>query len=573
MSFKLSPRRLSTVFSACLRPVDEPGRPAGRVRSGFLVWMLLGPAPAIFAEDPSGPLITASEDTTRITEPLREDGYVDYARALNDRLSRGVSTENNAAVAILRATGLPDLSDAQRADVCRVLGIELLREKGDYVRTIEQILFPGVDDLDDEQYEQVVDAESRRSVAIQRPWTREEFPVIARWIGVNEEHLARVAAAVKKKRFYVPVVTPRSGSLIEAPIFVGGYRELSRLLIARAMLRAGAGDTAGALRDTAVVARFADLAGERPFLVHYLIGRSLAVMATEGDLALIRSRSLDRAQLLVLNARRGAATSPRDLTRTVDEGERFVVLDSLRALACGDLDVSSIDGEGTGGVRGVLRRAFSAGVIDWNRVSRRMNSSLDRSVAALRLSTFAARRAELEEIRRELEDRSRKLRHPLRLAGSVLTREGRSDAFATVLDGLWSVTYEAVASRDEVLSLGETLAGLAARLEFHRLETGAFPPTLRKLGEAGSPRTAFDPFSGVELRYERRGEGYVLWSVGPDGENGVSKHSSESLDRAFVLEGGVDEDDIIVWMPSPGEVEKLERDLDSLSEDDDEGGL
>ena len=79
--------------------------------------------------------------------------------------------------------------------------------------------------------------------------------------------------------------------------------------------------------------------------------------------------------------------------------------------------------------------------------------------------------------------------------------------------------------------------------------------------------------SGVELRYERRGEGYVLWSVGPDGEDGVSKHSPESLDRAFVLEGGVDEDDIIVWMPSPGEVEKLERDLGFLPEDDGEGGL
>ncbi|MFP6600890.1 MAG: hypothetical protein VB862_00040, partial [Pirellulaceae bacterium] len=41
---------------------------------------------------------TVSKETTRITSPLRKDGYVDYLAAINVLSSRGVTPENNVFV-------------------------------------------------------------------------------------------------------------------------------------------------------------------------------------------------------------------------------------------------------------------------------------------------------------------------------------------------------------------------------------------------------------------------------------------------------------------------------------------
>ena len=65
------------------------------------------PDPAAEQETPKKPhvLVTISEETTRITEPLREDGYVDYVAALNELSGRDVTPENNAAVLFWQAVG------------------------------------------------------------------------------------------------------------------------------------------------------------------------------------------------------------------------------------------------------------------------------------------------------------------------------------------------------------------------------------------------------------------------------------------------------------------------------------
>ncbi|MCH7989760.1 MAG: hypothetical protein IID46_11520, partial [Planctomycetes bacterium] len=88
--------------------------------------------------------LTISKETTYLTEPLAKDGYINYERALNEQLSKGVTPENNAAVLFLRAYGPRDLPDfvfrthrLERSNELRVryfkmLGIEPLPEKGDY---------------------------------------------------------------------------------------------------------------------------------------------------------------------------------------------------------------------------------------------------------------------------------------------------------------------------------------------------------------------------------------------------------------------------------------------------------
>ncbi len=62
-----------------------------------------------------------SKETTYITEPLDELGYPDYAAALNQRMSNGVTPENNAAVLLMQAAGPKEIPVEKREGFFRRL--------------------------------------------------------------------------------------------------------------------------------------------------------------------------------------------------------------------------------------------------------------------------------------------------------------------------------------------------------------------------------------------------------------------------------------------------------------------
>lgn len=59
----------------------------------------------------------------------------------------------------------------------------------------------------------------------------------------------------------------------------------------------------------------------------------------------------------------------------------------------------------------------------------------------------------------------------------------------------------------------DAMAIVACRLEIHRLREGRYPAELVELGGEG----VLDPLNGGPFAYRREGEGFVLYSVGPDG--------------------------------------------------------
>src|SRR5258708_4011326 len=77
----------------------------------------------------SKPKFTISKETTYITEPLDKDGYPDYAAALNKRLSKGVTPENNANVLIWKAIGPHPDGVTMPAEFFKLMGMEAPPEK------------------------------------------------------------------------------------------------------------------------------------------------------------------------------------------------------------------------------------------------------------------------------------------------------------------------------------------------------------------------------------------------------------------------------------------------------------
>src|SRR5947207_1711495 len=87
----------------------------------------------IYAAWPGRSTFTVSPETTYVTEPLDAEGYVDYPTALNERLSKGVTPENNANVLIWQALGPHPEGGTMPPEYFQWLGIESPPEEGDYL--------------------------------------------------------------------------------------------------------------------------------------------------------------------------------------------------------------------------------------------------------------------------------------------------------------------------------------------------------------------------------------------------------------------------------------------------------
>src|SRR5713226_2829852 len=75
---------------------------------------------------------TISKETTYVTGPLDKDGYIDYAAALNERLGKGVTAENNANVLIWRAIGPRPERPEISPEYFRKLGIKAPPDADEY---------------------------------------------------------------------------------------------------------------------------------------------------------------------------------------------------------------------------------------------------------------------------------------------------------------------------------------------------------------------------------------------------------------------------------------------------------
>src|SRR5262245_7335467 len=78
------------------------------------------------------PKFTISKAATYVTGPLDKDGYIDYAAALNKRLSQGVTPANNANVLLWQALGPQPEGKKMPGEFFELMGMKPPPERGDY---------------------------------------------------------------------------------------------------------------------------------------------------------------------------------------------------------------------------------------------------------------------------------------------------------------------------------------------------------------------------------------------------------------------------------------------------------
>lgn len=500
-------------------------------RRRWLKWLIIAPALMLcamlglvavtFLSPPRGlgtksepqTIITLAPETTVLTEPLTDRGYVDYIEAVNAATSEGVTPEDNAVVLLWQLRGLSQHSHELRTAYFDHLGIQT-------PAVTVGILVPLYDLVprDKNNGAPVTDASEQLQIATGRPWSPDEFPIIAEWIEQNELAFDLVERASRRPRYYAPLV---SSSKTDEPMLLTtllpeleSLRTAARMLAARAMLRIHAGQHADAWKDILGIHRLGQISNQHPLLIGQLVSISVSAVGSEavyafslhcpGTPAEFRSRI---RELEPLHER-------QPIAECVTKGERYIFMDTVAAIARNGFDSldtleSGIDESSAG-----LLDMISTTTVDWDLVLRTGNQWYDRLAAAMQHSSHAERLQELEAIGSDTKQTFLRTRSVGRAVQALFSRGVRSELMADVMIArLLPAVRSAMDAETQLVARGR-LEIVALALAAHRAQHAQYPDELTDLTPDIVAEVPLDPFTEQSFRYRQEGDGYLAYSLG-----------------------------------------------------------
>jgi hypothetical protein len=485
--------------------------------------------------------IEIGKETTVLTEPLDEEGYVDFLEALNQEASRGVTPENNAAVPLWQAFGPAEVDEPLRDKFFKRLGMPVPAVEGDYFTTLEKFAKERTEEIQ-MQYDE----------ANQRPWTRDEFPLLADWLAANEKPLALFVKASQRPRFYNPYLGNDESPSIVAVLLpqITLNRWAGRALSVRAMLQLGSGKTDAAIEDLQAIHRLARLQDQGMTLIDGLVAINIDTMALHGEAQLAQSGKLMAGELRKLDKALGELPPFTPMKDRIDKWERFAYLDVVTYLAKdnrGAAELLEVDE--------TIVKLIGTGV-DWNETMRLGNTWYDRSVAALSLPTRGERLDAMAKVEDQLHEMTANFKSGKRIAALLLTwgpkrKKLMGRVMGELTIGLMLPAVGAATFAEERTMVQHELTRVAIALAGYRAKHGSYPDELAKLSPEFIAKLPLDRISGNPLKYRREDDGYVVYSVGRNGEDDDG-HAYDDVDDD--LEG-----DDLVLRPYKPDAQAKER--------------
>lgn len=479
-----------------------------------------------------------SKETTYFEEPLDKFGYVDYPAALNKRLRKGVTPENNASVVFWNAIGPRSGGLNPIPKVFEWLGIPQPPEKGEYFIGLDQFMREQLKLKTREEFDEI---DSQHRIAMQSPWTAKKFPHLAAWLKTNERPLAVIVMATKRTHYFSPIVFHES---VRRPDLVSQLlpgvqkcREVSKALAARAMLRA-CDQPDDAWQDLLTCHKLGRLIGAGSTLIESLVGKAIDETAARADVAFLEhakpnakrlEKCLDDLQRL----------KPFDIAAQIELTERCVVLEAA----------SNIDREGVAALDKAKSpegayRVFEE--MDWDPVLQSANKWFDRLAVAVRISDRSQREKELDAIESELVDLAKKFLLAKRPDephdGQSLARSREHAIVGNLIATVFS-SYRGVLRSFEKSGQQHNLLIVAVALNWYQFDHGRYPKELSTLAPKYLKQVPIDVFSGKDLIYRPTDNEFLLYSVGLNGKD----------DEGRDAEGSPDGDDLCIRFPKPSQ--------------------
>jgi hypothetical protein len=489
------------------------------------------------------PRITLSKATTRVTGPLTKDGYIDYARVINQRLSVGVTAENNANVLIWKAMGPHPEQSNLGPRFFKLMKTEMLPETGDYFAELNNFIKQELKlKPTDPRWNEIVDQQSE---ATSHLWTEQQYPNLAAWLKFNEKPLVVLREATLRPRYFSPLIVESEedadalhGGLITALLpGVQSTRSFARALSARAMLHLANNRPEAAWEDILTCQRLGRLVAEGPTLIEALVGIAIGGIASDATLVYIEHVNPDAEQSALL-ARQLEKLLP--LPRMVDRiglCERFMFLDITQRVAGTngtnfELLINLVGNSGRDDNRfSKALTKFTLRLTDWDLVLTKGNEAYDQIVAALRVKDPIARRAAIDAFDRSITERAKQLGNPLKILARIAASESAGEGLGSVVgDVMISMLLPALsacqAAELRAFQLQDNLQ-VALALSAYHAEQGKYPATLAVLKPKYLKELPIDRFSGKALIYQPTQEGYLFYSVGRNEKDDQGRWSDD----------------------------------------------
>jgi hypothetical protein len=493
------------------------------------------------------PKITISKETTYITEPLRPDGYPDYVAALNQRASKGVTPENNAAVLLLKALGPGIVSEKSRKDTFRLLDIDDLPSEGEYIVDQKEAIKrwrakqqDGAKLPSDEELEEQFDR------AEEQPWSEDEFPVVAFWLSLNATPLEVAIGGIERPKYFFPYVATSEDYPPAPSVLVPmgqESRQIAYLLATRAMLRLRLGDTEAAWRDLKACHLLARHVASSLFMVELLVSDAIEGIAIQADVELAHQGNLSAMQAKRMQAEVEALPPLPGIEKAFDSGERFMGLDEVAYVARkGDfhaaqkiIDLITGNNNSAESPHSKLTpgEAFFMNVMmDWNAPMRMVNRWYDRMVAAARIADARSRRKAINQFDHDVKEFIENIKNPWLIVAGALTKspwQNLTDVVGSAFVIFLSSETLAEEAQDR-LALLKLMDQTAFALAAYRADHGHYPGKLDELLPKYVSEIPDDIFAEkpTQIRYRREGDVYMLWSVY---RNGVDDNGRGNLDN------------------------------------------
>lgn len=485
--------------------------------------------------------IAISRETTFFTQPVDAVGYVDYVAALNEHFSKGVTADNNAVVPLLRAFGPGEIPKKLRPEFFKRLGMKPLPEEGAYFwhPDFKKIANPR------KRMQSRAGWNAQWDKAISGPWKRNECPEIAKWLDKNEEILELIERASRRPRFYLPfVVEGKERQLLSIPettlAVYPAARTSIRLLSMRANLHIGEGRVEEAAFDLLTGHRLARVVDRNSFMIGSLVAYALESVAAAGDLHLAHSGHLTAKQALAYRKQLDAMRPLNNFAGNFNIAERCFALDFCTFLARDGLrDVSEWEECGIlpkGSAKELTRRFDD--YFDSNIVLKEMNRRVDRVVKVAAIREPGRRRIALQQLRKELEA----LIEDAKQLPGFLTR-GQFRKADRERASLWLSHVMSVYTLNIVTSVLDATDKANTRYDESRLtlalaayhaDHGKYPAELTALAPKYINSIPPDRFTGKPLIYKRTKTGYLLYSVGVNGQDDGGERRGPQRDDVAV---------------------------------------
>jgi hypothetical protein len=422
----------------------------------------------IFRSIPTSPLII-SKETTYITGPLTADGQINYFKALEERIyPPELATDDNGYRIFYRLFG-GIKNDGLGGDefvhrqMCEKLGLD-----SDVSPTL---VLPQPPDEVLKEFYKAKGEEYAGKNKWDRPWTLEEYPMLADWIREIDETMDAFAAALRKPVFVVPLLKSRDSVSLGDPLTLIAsdahrgffFQNMAHVFKARANFRVAQSNIDGAIADTLTLYRLGRHLAQKNSLFQYNLGNAIEHMAATIPINADPDHPLTKEQIQCMLA--GLNTlPPRAPIADAYEWQRFQGLLTLqRTISDGSGEMSEL-------LKDHLPQWFiNKSRFDWNLVYRRTNELYDAMQEPLPKEKYHEM---LEAINTTTETRRDSL---WRKFVTLLTPRGKEHALADALFLLYHPSVNRFEERVHQTECAENMQRLVLAMLLYQCEHGKLP--------------------------------------------------------------------------------------------------